>query len=307
MTGQVVPAAGLSVAQLDAIGELERACAADGRLKLEWNTLRSRSSDDVRDYLFVTDGGETVGFLGLYQFGPGPTEISGMVHPDHRRQGIFSRLLDASEAQMLTYESAAAGERLERLLLANRQSDSGRAFALARGGVLEHSEYEMVRGRRPVSAEDLFRRHDGVTVRSAVDSDRDVLSAVLTSAFPAGDGTPIEVASTDGLTAIELDGATIGMLRVEVNDAGAWISGFAIAADQRGRGFGHQVLEEVVRDLDRSGVEKTSLDVATDNERALGLYLDLGFEQVGAMDYFAYAFTAAPPGAPRTPPGSSGG
>jgi ribosomal protein S18 acetylase RimI-like enzyme len=290
--GAIVAAEGLSELQLEAINQLEKACAGDGRLKLEWSTLRSRPNDQVRDFLFVsgTDG-RLIGFLGLYNFGAGLTEICGMVHPDHRRQGVFTRLLDAAEAHVLTYESRLGDGRLERLLVVNRESEAGQAFALARGGVLEHSEYELVRAGVETDLAS-FHRYGELVVRPARESDRPVFSAILASAFSTGEGVPLEEVAIGGVTAIEWRAAPVGMLRAEVSASGAWVSGFAIGQEYRGRGFGHQALATVVEGLERSGVKRVSLDVATNNARALKLYTDLGFEQVGAMDYYVYGFTA---------------
>jgi ribosomal protein S18 acetylase RimI-like enzyme len=291
--GEVVAVAGMSGEQLAGVGRLEAACARDGRLKLEWTALRNRPADgQTRDFLFTGDRpDEVVGFLGLYNFGPGVTEICGMVHPDRRRQGIFTALLQRAEKTALTFESPTPEGSLGRLLVVNRQSEGGRGFAVACSAKLEHSEYEMVRTGSGVDLAQ-FRRYDELGVRPAQESDRQVLATVLSSAFSSGEGVAPETVSLAGTTAIQWRRAPIGMLRAEVTGSGAEVSGFAIAEEYRGRGFGHQVLAEVLESLDGSGVEKVSLDVATNNARALGLYIDLGFEQVGAMDYYLYGFTA---------------
>jgi hypothetical protein len=52
---------------LSAIEALEAACiAADrGRLKLEWGTLKARSSEQRNDFLRIGPNG-ALGFLGIY-------------------------------------------------------------------------------------------------------------------------------------------------------------------------------------------------------------------------------------------------
>src|ERR1700735_326864 len=89
-------AAGLTSGALQAIAELERRVfeADGGRLKLEWDNLRSRSGDRVEDLLWW--GGERLlGFLGIYAFGEA-TELAGMVGPDARGRVIASALRDAA-------------------------------------------------------------------------------------------------------------------------------------------------------------------------------------------------------------------
>ena len=85
MLGAVLEqAAGLTPGDLRAVAELERQVveADGGRLKLEWDNLRSRSGDRVEDLLWW-EGERLLGFLGIYTFGESP-ELAGMVAPDAR-------------------------------------------------------------------------------------------------------------------------------------------------------------------------------------------------------------------------------
>lgn len=54
----------------------------------------------------------------------------------------------------------------------------------------------------------------------------------------------------------------------------------ARAAARRGQGLGRVVVDEALRILAKLGARRFSLDVAADNERALRLYRDYGFEVV---------------------------
>jgi hypothetical protein len=80
-------AAGLTPGDLRAVAELERQVvkADGGRLKLEWENLRSRRGDRVEDLLWW-EGERLLGFLGIYTFGESP-ELAGMVAPDVRGRG----------------------------------------------------------------------------------------------------------------------------------------------------------------------------------------------------------------------------
>jgi GNAT superfamily N-acetyltransferase len=128
-------ACGLSPGSLAALASLEaETVSADGgRLKLEWSTLRSRSGDDIEDVLWWDEGR----LAGLYAFGGPAVEVAGMVHPDYRRQGIGTRLLD--EAIEL---SRGRSER-QLLLVAPRTSRGARILAESSGGTLEHSEHAL--------------------------------------------------------------------------------------------------------------------------------------------------------------------
>lgn len=136
---------GLTSQALQAIAELEQQVveADGGRLKLEWDDLRSRSGDRVEDVLWW-EGERLIGFLGIYTFGE-PPELVGMVAPDARRRGIGSALLDAALPLC-----RALGDRLP-LLAVPRQSIEGKRLALHRGGMLDHSEHHLVWRKRASS------------------------------------------------------------------------------------------------------------------------------------------------------------
>src|SRR5947209_18831686 len=64
-------------------------------LKLNWNILRHRPTHETNDFLYY-DNGQLVGYLALFSFNAKEAEISGMVHPDYRHRGIFTKLLSAA-------------------------------------------------------------------------------------------------------------------------------------------------------------------------------------------------------------------
>jgi ribosomal protein S18 acetylase RimI-like enzyme len=275
----VVLAAGLDAAQLAAIAALEAACAPDGRLKLEWPTLRNRPAAEVNDLLLV-QGDEIVGFLGLYRFGR-PLELTGMVHPAARRCGIGRRLLAAA----LALPIATAAE--EVLLVADRASEAGAAFALAAGAVFAHAEHFMTLAAGGLPAVD--RRGAGdVTLRRATEADLPFLSGGLE--FSQRDLPPPGDDPASFVAVIEQGGEPVGTIRSERDAGGATILyGFEVVATRRGRGIGRAALRMTIEEVRRAGATAVSLEVLTDNERALGIYRDAGFETVTTMDYYRLA------------------
>lgn len=111
----------LNEKQLEDIRILQQECEReDFTLKLNWETLRSRNGVNKNDFLHY-DGLKLVGFLGLYDFG-NKVEMCGMVHPEFRRQGIFTKLLDDAirSAMERNYKSI--------ILNSPAQSHSGTGF-----------------------------------------------------------------------------------------------------------------------------------------------------------------------------------
>jgi ribosomal protein S18 acetylase RimI-like enzyme len=270
---------GLSDRALRGIAELEKqVIAADGgRLKLEWRVLRSRSGQEVEDLLWW-DGERCLGFLGLYAFGAPTVEIAGMVDPSARRRGIATALLVAALPLCVErgYDRA--------LLVTPRASVGGRAFALARGGALEHSEHVLVLDGPPTDGPVDPELH----LRLATVADADVLARLLTAAFgwPAGD-MAARLAEDAARTLVgERDAAVVATIRLAREEDAGRIYGFAVDPQLQGRGIGRDVLRRVCHQLQNEGVSSVGLEVAVDNDHALGLYTSLGFAPVTTEDYY---------------------
>ena len=67
-------------------------------LKLDVWMLRSRKGNEVNDFLYYEDG-KLVGLLALDEYGARDKEFTGMVLPEYRRRGIFSKLLAAAKEE----------------------------------------------------------------------------------------------------------------------------------------------------------------------------------------------------------------
>lgn len=262
---------------LGAIADLERRVVASdgGRLKLEWDVLRRRPRGEVSD-LLAWDGQRLVGFCGLYMFG-GPPEIAGAVAPDQRGRGTGSLLLDRALGQARRRAATTA------LLIVPRGSAPGRRFAHAHGGTLEHSEHHLILRQRPTGGQ---RRGD-VRVHDLTRADEPAAAAILTEAFgPGGSGSAAE---TERLLAIDLDGDTVGVLRLDRDGPRASIYGFAVAARWRGQGIGREALVAACERAWDAGAREVTLEVEVDNENALGLYTSVGFEPASTEDYYKIA------------------
>lgn len=276
---------GLTPYALRALAELEqRTLAVDGgRLKLEWGVLNSRAGHHVEDVLWW-DGGRLVGFLGLYAFGPPTVELAGMVDPAGRRRGIATAMLDAALPVCRDRGYAKA------LLVIPRSSAAGASFALRRGAALEHSEHALVLVGEPADGPSDPR----LTLRPATLLDAPELSRLLKVAFG---GPPADVAQrlTDGAAVdgsertllAEVAGSAVATVRLTRDGDTAGVYGLAVDPSRQGRGVGRDLLCRVCRQLIEDGARRVCLEVAVDNERALGLYTSLGFARATTEDYYA--------------------
>jgi len=273
-------ARGLSARDLRSLSALEaRTVAVDGgRLKLEWGVLNARGGREVEDFLWW-EAERLAGFLGLYAFGERTVEIAGMVDPGARRRGIATALLDVALpiCRERGYERA--------LLVAPRGSGAGRKLALARGGLLEHSEHALVLDGAPTDGPSDPR----IGVRTAAPGDASELSRLLSSAFGAPPADLLDRMSSDSerTLVLELEGLIVGTLRVTPQQDTGGIYGFVVDPSWRRRGIGRDVLRRVCRQLRDQGVERIGLEVAVENDHALNLYTSLGFTQVTTEDYYS--------------------
>jgi ribosomal protein S18 acetylase RimI-like enzyme len=270
---------GLTATDLHDIADLERRVTDHdgGRLKLEYGSLRSRPGDQVDALTWRTDGRVT-GFVGLYGFGHGQLELAGMVDPAVRRTGIGTALLNAAKPVGRDRGHDHA------LLVTPRSTDTGAAFAHASGGELEHSEHFMVLGATP----DAGPADPRVTVRAATEADTETLGRILAAAF--GDeptGFKVQDNDDERTLAIALDDMVVGTVRLTREGPVGSVYGFGVDPAHQGRGIGRDVLRRVCRQLRDEGAQRVTLEVASDNDSALGLYLSVGFSSEATEDYFA--------------------
>jgi ribosomal protein S18 acetylase RimI-like enzyme len=281
--GVLSASCGLSAADLAAIADLEqRVIAHDGgRLKLEWGALRSRPGDKVEDLLW-RDGDRVTGFVGFYSWGSAELELAGMVDPAVRRTGIGTALLDAATPIAVGRGFSQA------LLITPRDSAAGRAFAVAQGGVLEHSEHFLSLGATPTT-EPL---DSTVTLRQATDSDRDNVIRVLAAGFGSAP-SDLAIANTEDERTLvaERGGLTVATMRIARDGSTGSVYGLAVDPAYQGQGIGRDILTRICRRLRSEGSEQVTLEVAVDNERALDLYLSIGFEPQTTEDYYAISLT----------------
>ncbi|WP_375478227.1 GNAT family N-acetyltransferase [uncultured Jatrophihabitans sp.] len=271
----------LSVDDLAAVAELERrVVAADGgRLKLEWGALRGRAGSRPSDFLWVVDD-RLVGFLGVYSFGD-RAELAGMVDPDFRRKGVGGRLLDAAADEC---RSRGLGNVL---VIVPRPSAAGAALARGRGGSLDHAEHALVLSGEPADGP----TDPAVTTRAAAPDDAGEVARLLEAGFGwAPDDVAGKMSGFGSWTLlVERGTRAIGTLRLSEDGEFGFVHGFVIDPVEQGRGIGRDVLRRACRELRGRGLSRVALEVAVENERALGLYTSIGFQPVLTEDYYRIA------------------
>ncbi len=287
-------------------------------LKLNWDTLLAGKEDDGVHLADFRDG-KLVAFLGKYSFG-GSLEICGMVHPDYRRQGIFTGLLERA----LDAPTRQAHAKI--LLNAPGDSQTGKRFLDRVSCRFAFSEYQMRLEAPEFAGEHAARTNSAdvasISLMSAGEADKadDVLISlapageaddVSISLAPAGEAdkavlqqldsegfkmepeearrfyeemSPAELAQNE---LILLGGEPAGKIRVSRHEGEAWIYGFVVDARLRGQGIGSAALRHVIKREQAAGYD-VWLEVALDNPNAKKLYENVGFRVQRSQDYYEY-------------------
>ena len=239
----------------------------------------------VNEFLVYNAEGLLVGYAGICGFGGpgGALEIAGMVHPDFRRLGIFTRINDAVRTECMRRESRT------NLLLCDRNARTGQEFLTRRGAVLHSSEYGMLLEElpNPLAAE----KSSSLCLRKATDGDAGEILRQNRIYFRPDEDPPAQIPSEEearGMTIYiaEENGKPVGKVHLQEGPAGGGIYGLGVLPEHRGRGFGRQILLSGVRILADKGQLPVELQVAVENSTALGLYQSCGFHVVSVMDYF---------------------
>jgi ribosomal protein S18 acetylase RimI-like enzyme len=272
-SGQIVTRRTLTADDLAAIRALGDLCnQADGlNLKLNWDLITTRSRELIGYVALDGDGGEL--------------ELTGMVHPGHRRRGIARALVAAAREESRRRGAA------ELLLVSERASASGRDFAAAIGGRFSFAEYHMeldatAMPPAPVSNLQLRRAERGtIPLLAEVQARCFAESGVKSEELEASMARRFDDPGSRYYHAFVQD-ELVGQIGVLFEEDQLYIRGVAILPEHRRRGYGRQMLAAMVAAMIAEGQTHFSLDVATENERALGLYQSCGFHETNVYEYY---------------------
>jgi len=283
---------------------LEIQCAQNDQvtLKLELDyklsDAKNRTADtvisDINEFMYF-NGEELIGYMGICSFGgiTQPLEITGMVHPKYRRQGIFSKLME------LVIEECRRRDAEGILALCDKKSISGQGFLKKISAVYKFSEFEMYLNHKSYEKVEK-QRPSGITFRKAVNADATEITRQNMIYF----GDDLEEENEDsedssillpeeeekrGMTIYiaEKEEKVIGKVNLQMSDSGTGgIYGLGVLPEFRGKGFGRAILTFGVEKQKDANATEVMLQVAAENGTALNLYKSCGFQETSVMDYF---------------------
>ena len=267
----------LTDTELREIEHLTEICNKYEDLHMRFSWLRTRPlSEEANDFLYYEDG-KLTGYLNISSYGRKEKELTGMVHPEQRRKGIFRALFMAAKEECMRRGMQRV------ILVCEHASRSGPAFAAASGAHHDFSEHAMVLG----DFQERGTADERVHTRKAGLEDFEALASITTTDF--GDVEEANFYVAQFLQCFYLgmlNEEAIGCLRLDEMEDEVGIYGFVVRPEQRGRGYGRQILEEAIRIIGAEGGKEITLEVETDNVNAIGLYRSCGFQVKTTYDYY---------------------
>lgn len=222
---------------------------------------------------------QLLGFAGIYFFYKDAVEITLMVHPEVRRQGIAKQLIN----NMMPILS---------MLNLNDVIFSSVPFAL-KNWFLEkkfayyESEFEMVR----TSKERIDIKEPKLLIQKATHHDLAILNLIDQTCFDdnLADVSRLNQLLEDRQYKIFVglyDKTIIAKAHIRWLDDMAKLSDIAVIPQHQGKGFGREMIAQCINyALDTQNLP-ASLDVQTKNATAINLYTKLNFETINQVDFW---------------------
>lgn len=294
----------LDIETYEDISKLQKMCIEHDetslKLELDYKLMWAKEADKnelecINEFCYYLND-QLVGYIGIGSFGGSTPEVNGMVHPEFRRRGIFTKLFDLVKEEWTKRDSK------EMLLLSDEASVSGKAFIDTLEADYEHTEYEMFFN----DGHELKYNDFVVSLRKATNDDAKEISyqnsVYFNDAFnlendedevPEYQDKQImpEDEEKRGMTTFlaVVDNKIIGKTNLQVNDTLGGIYGLGVLPEARKKGYGRQILTLSVKKLKEMSCKNVMLQVSAQNKHALELYKSCGFQETSTMEYYQMA------------------
>lgn len=268
----------LSQEELSEAKKLINCCQAyDGTYRDPYLSNMLNFDPNMPAFFLYYEKGELVGLLTVYADDQ-DVEVTILVHPDHRRQGIARALFTSFEKETASFPIRSVTFQTERIFL-----DCYPDF-VSKWGLVEDEDTETWLGRDR-TAYALDYRSD-VDVLLAEPSYLEAIASLHHQTF-SDEMESQEVSykyisealkDPDSLLYILLkDGQVIGVCTVDVSGTSNYLYGLAVVEDYRGKGYGSYLAKFLVNQLIEQNEKEFQIAVEDSNVGAKRLYEKIGF------------------------------
>jgi len=270
--------------QLKDVEQLAAQCQAsdNGLPTIYYHLLRQKRDNDSN--VLYYENNQLLGFLSVYFFYTDACEVSLIIHPEHRRHGIASKLL----ANIIPLLHA---KKISRLIFSSTSvsPESQPKGIMADGFVYEQSEFHMVRN----SFEPVIIGSPVLSIREAEATDLENLCTIDAACFPNQQTSMherfnylLDDRNYTILIAFHKDKA-VGKAHLRWQAGCCLFSDIAILPKFQGKGLGSELLAFCINHSLSAGESKIILDVETNHLNALNLYLRQGFKTTTLYNFWS--------------------
>lgn len=181
-------------------------------------------------------------------------ECRGFTHPDFRRQGLFSGLLDQG--------LEAAGDAVSLCFPVDPRCEAAMAAVESLEAEFWYAEYMM---ERPLTEADAAAVLPDVSLSFKKDPDTDSWTC-----------------------SAAVDGRIIGTAALLSHGSLAYLCQVLVPEDIRGQGYGTLLILHILKALAANQVPAVCLQVSGDNEAAMALYKKTGFQMTETLSYYLF-------------------
>jgi len=227
-------------------------------------------------FLYYQEG-ELLGLLTVYADDV-DVELSILVHPNHRRQGIARALIKSFKEETASYPIQSVTFQTERVFL-DRHPDLASHW-----GLIENEETETWLGRDKTPY--VLDSHSDVKLVLAEPYYLDEIAQLHHQVFSDSEKT-LEVSysyiaealkdSSSLLYILLKEGQVIGVCTVDLSGNSNYLYGLAVVEAYRGKGYGSYLAKSVVNQLIAQNDKSFQIAVEDDNIGAKRLYEKIGF------------------------------
>ena len=268
----------LSHEELSEAKKLINCCQAyDGTYRDPYLSNMLNFDPNMIAFFLYYEKGELVGLLTVYADDQ-DVEVTILVHPNHRRQGIARALFTSFEKETAAFSIRSVTFQTERIFL-ERHPDFVNNWGLVED---EETETWLGKDRSPYA---LDSRSD-VDVLLAEPSYLEAIARLHHETFSDETESPElshryiseALKDPDSLLYILLkDGQVIGICTVDVSGTSNYLYGLAVVEDYRGKGYGSYLAKSLINQLIEQNDKEFQIAVEDSNVGAKRLYEKIGF------------------------------
>lgn len=252
------------------------------KIKLYWYVVENRLTNEFNDFFYYLDG-NLIAYLGLFTFQADEAELTAVVHPKYRRQGLFKKMLAEAMLELSQRQIHKA------IWITPRGSFMDSTYIQAMEGEFVMSQVEMIHEAEPVA-----KPLPNIFLKPATKNDLYTLSKIGAISFNSSFSDTLQrftenmeeknrfvwLASTE-------EYENIGKIHVRFDESrAAFIHDLCILPEFRGKKYAMAMIILMIKMLKERGQRTILLDVECDNQGALRLYEQCGFKTIVTYDYW---------------------